>query len=69
MFPIRSTTNNKLNTFDQYLLIAGTTTDFLTAASTIDTLGVGITAAAGTKLALQSHQAHNFNVRHFSHVS
>lgn len=29
------------------------TTDFLTAASLIHTLGVGITAAAGTKLALQ----------------
>jgi hypothetical protein len=29
------------------------TTDFLTAASLTHTLGVGITAAAGTKLALQ----------------
>lgn len=30
-----------------------TTTDFLTAASLTHTLGVGITAAAGTELALQ----------------
>jgi len=67
MFPIRSTTNNKLNTFDQYLLIAGTTTDFLTAASTIDTLGVGITAAAGTKLALQFSYFSLPNIQ--SHVS
>ncbi len=31
------------------------TTDLLTAAFTIDTIGAGITAAAGTRLALQSH--------------
>jgi len=36
-----------------YPFIAYTTTDFLTAASIIETLGVGITAAAGTELALQ----------------
>lgn len=42
-------TLNKLNEFDLQFLIASTTTDPLTAASTIDTIGVGITAAAGTK--------------------
>ena len=34
--------------------VCAPTTDLLTAASTIDTPGVGITAAAGTELALQS---------------
>ncbi len=43
------------------------TTDFLTAASLIHTLGVGITAAAGTKLALQFSYSSLLNI-HF-HVS
>lgn len=59
MLPIRSATINKLSALDQHLLIASTTTDFLTAASTMGTLGVGITAAAGTKTCppIASHEA------------
>ena len=42
---------------------SSTTTDSLTAASTADTPGVGITAAAGTELALRSRRAHGSAVR------
>lgn len=40
--------------FTYGLFNLSTTTDFLTATSTTDTLGAGVTAAAGTSLALQS---------------
>lgn len=52
--PVRSASHCNTCALNPRLFVAAPTTDFLTAASTIDTLGVGITAAAGTELALQS---------------
>lgn len=52
--PARSATRCNPCATEPRHFVAAPTTDFLTAASTVDTLGVGITAAAGTELALQS---------------
>lgn len=52
--PVRSATDGRHCALNLRPVTAPTTTDFLTAASTVDTPGVGITAAAGTKLALRS---------------